>query len=349
MSAERKVFGIMPDGKKVECVHLKSGKGMELEAMTYGCRIRRLLTRDAYGNFSDVVLGFDTLKEYYETVNFQGAVVGRYGNRIGNAQFELDGETYTLTKNDGRNTLHGGPGGFYNVVWDIAKVDEGEEPSVTFTYLSKDGEEGYPGNLQVSVTYTLTSKEELKIEYEAVSDKKTPFNMTNHSYFNLSGDLSTDILDHELCLDAYGYTQGSEDLIPNGKILPLDGTPFDFRKAKGIGQNMDCQEPSIKSCGGYDHTYALNGEGLRKIGYLYCVKSGRAMSILTDLPSIQLYTDNDEGNAVYKNGIKSRAHQSVCLETQMFPDSPNRPEFPSTILLPGKPHKTVTIYQFFVR
>lgn len=349
MSIEKGLFGTAPCGRAVENIILKNANGTELEVISYGCRVRRLKTRDRNGNLADVVLGFDTLAEYMEKVNYQGAVVGRFANRIGNAEFTLDGKSYPLSKNDGRNTLHGGPNGFWNVIWDLENTADGDEPSVTFAYLSKDMEEGYPGNLKVRMTYTLTADDTVKLAYEAECDKRTPFNMTNHSYFNLSGDLSSDICDHVLALDVCGYTDGSDDLIPNGKLLPVEGSPLDFREGKPIGQDIACGDPTIVNCKGFDHTFALCGEGFRKVGCLYCPRSGRGMEVYTDLPSIQLYTDNDPGDIVYKGGIKKIPHQSVCLETQMFPDSPNLPVFPSSILEPGKKYKTVTAYKFFVQ
>ena len=350
MGISKRVFGVMPDGREIPVFSLSNASGMTVETIPYGCRLLRILTPDREGKLENVILGHDTLAEYLEEKNFHGSFIGRFANRIGDASFSIDGKTYALTKNDGRNTLHGGPGGFHQVVWEVVSVKDGDAPSVAFRYVSPDGEEGYPGTLAVTVQYTLAADNALHLAYTASTDKKTPVNLTNHSYFNLSGDLGTEILDHVLTLYADGYTAATDDLIPTGEIVPLAGTPFDFRQGKPVGQDIEAKDRLLQKCGGYDHNFTLPGTGLRKIAELYDPKSGRVMETETDLPGVQLYTGNDVTPGMrFQGGVEPIPHQALCLETQFYPDSPNHPTFPFSFLTPDAPFRTETVYRFSVR
>ena len=350
MSISKRVFGVMPDGKELPVYTLSNASGTAVEVIPYGCRIVKLMTPDRTGSAGNVVLGHDTLEEYLDKMDFQGSTVGRFANRIGGATFTMDGKVYPLTKNEGNNTLHGGPGGFHQVVWDVVSTDDGEQPSITFRHTSPDGEEGYPGTLTVTIVYTLDSENGFHLNYTAVSDKKTPINLTNHSYFNLSGDFRTNVLDHVLMLHADGYTAANDELIPTGEIVPVDGTPFDFRQAKPIGQDIGADDRLLKKCGGYDHNYALCGAGLRKFAEVYDPKSGRVMEAYTDLPGVQFYSCNNVTPGMkFTGGVDAIRHQALCLETQFYPDSPNQPSFPSSYLEPGVRFHTETVYRFSVK
>lgn len=347
MGISKRLFGVMPDGREIEAYALSNTAGMTVEVIPYGCRLIKILVPDRAGRVGDVVLGHDTIEEYLPKNNYHGTFVGRFANRIGGAAFTVDGKTYPLTKNDGSNTLHGGPGGFHQLVWEVVSAEDGIQPSIQFRYVSPDGEEGYPGTLTVTVTYTLDAENGLHLAYSVVSDKKTPVNLTNHSYFNLSGDLHTDILDHILTLSADGYTAATDDLIPTGEIVPVEGTPFDFRKGKPVGQDIKSDDRLLKKCGGYDHNFALCGSGFRKFAEVYDPKSGRVMEAYTDLPGVQLYTGNDVTEGIkFKGGIAPIYHQALCLETQFYPDSPNHPEFPFSYLEAGVRFQTETVYRF---
>ena len=338
MSIEKTGYGITPGGEKVEQVTLKSKTGLELNAITYGCRVTNLLVPDKNGNLGDVVMGYDNLDGYTATRNFHGAAVGRYANRIGGAAFTLDGVRYSLTVNEHKNQLHGGKG-FAEKVWKIENTSGGDYPSVTFSYFSADGEEGYPGGMKVFITYSLTEKNEWKIEYRATSDKKTVVNLTNHAFFNISGYDSGDILDQTLQINAKSYTPTDSELIPTGELLPVKGTPLDFTKAKRIGQDIHASGASVESIGGYDHNFVLDGygEGVRKAAEVYDPKSGRVMEVYTDLPGVQLYTSNTaDEKTVGKNSAKFIRHFALCLETQFFPDSPNHPNLPAQCWKPAK-------------
>lgn len=349
MSLDVKSFGTLADGTKVDLYTLKNEKGMTMEVISYGCRIVKLWVPDKNGVMGDVVLGHDTLDGYLGR-DFLGTAVGRFANRIGKSTFTLDGETYNLVANEGPNTLHGGPTGWYARVWRVKCSDNSDEaPSITFAYSSPDGEEGYPGNMEVTCKYTLSTDNALIIDYTAVTDKACPVNLTNHSYFNLSGNHATTILNHELQIFADGYTVNDEELIPTGEIAPVAGTVLDFNKAKTIGQDMDLQDPILKGPKGYDSNYCLKGEGMRKIAEAYDQASGRAMLVFSDLPGVQLYTGNSMAGAVGKNGVKHPDYAAFCLETQFYPDAPNHENFPSCIVRPGETFKSTTIYKFEVR
>ena len=295
MSVEKTVFGTLSDGREAALYTLKNAAGMTLVVTPYGCRIIQLLVPDKDGNLGDVVLGHRTLEEYFGA-NYQGTFVGRYANRIGGAEFTLNGKTYTLAKNDGNNTLHGGPGGYHQVLWD-AQAQDGEEPSITFTHTSPDGDEGYPGTLQMTVTYTLKKDNTLALRYDAVCDQETPFNPTNHSFFNLSGDPQKDVLGTYLTINSKASTAVSDDLIPTGEIVSIVGGPLDFTSPKKLGDDMFAEDHLIQLNGGFDHNFCVEGEGFRKHAEAYEPESGRVMEVWSDLPGVQLFTFNkpDDG------------------------------------------------------
>ena len=329
------------DGKKVFLYTLENKNGTIVTISNYGGTVTSFVTKDKNGNKSSIIIGFDSLQPYLQHPPYFGALIGRYANRIGNAKFTLDGTTYKLAANDGKNTLHGGLKGFDKVVWD-ATIANDSVPSLTLKYLSKDGEEGYPGNLNVTVQYTLTNDDGLEIEYNAVTDKPTPVNLTNHSYFNLTGDVSNTILNHTLMIDANNYTPVDTTLIPTGEIKPVKGTPFDFTTAKKIGRDID----AVK--GGYDHNWVLNKKdtSLQEVAELSDSISGRTLEVYTTQPGLQFYTGNFlDGKFINRDGKPLQIHTALCLETQHFPDSPNKPNFPSTILKPGEKYHAVTIYK----
>jgi aldose 1-epimerase len=329
------------DGKKVYLFTLENSNGTIVTISNYGGTVTSFVTPDKNGNKSSIIVGFDSLQPYLRQPPYFGALIGRYENRIGDAKFSLEGATYKLAANNGKNHLHGGIKGFDKVVWDVS-VPNDEIPSLTLKYLSKDGEEGYPGNLNVTVIYTLTNDDELKIEYNAETDKATPVNLTNHSYFNLSGDVSNTILNHRLMIDADNYTPVDSTLIPTGEIKSVKESPFDFTSSKLIGRDID----SVK--GGYDHNWVLNKKdtSLQKVAVLSDSTSGRSLEVYTTQPGIQFYTGNFlDGKFINRDGKPLKQHTALCLETQHFPDSPNKPNFPSTILRPGKKYYSVTIYR----
>lgn len=347
VSSER--FGTIPDGSAVDIYTLKNAAGVEVKAIAYGGIITSLKVPDRSGNFADVVLGFDRLDGYLKEHPYFGAIVGRYGNRIGKAQFALDGRTYTLAKNNGPNHLHGGLKGFDKVPWAAAPV--AGQNAVSFTRTSPDGEEGYPGSLTVRVTYTLTDENELIVDYHATTDKPTPVNLTQHSYFNLAGEGSGDILGHELMINADRYTPVDATLIPTGEFASVDGTPFDFRKPTAIGARINGDHPQLKAGGGYDHNWVLNrsGEGLQPAARVLEPKSGRTLEVSTLEPGMQFYSGNFLDGSVTGKGGHVYAHRTgFCLETQHYPNSPNQPNFPSTILRPGQTYTTQTVFKFGV-
>ncbi len=349
MSISEAVFGTLPNGTEVRSYTLQNRTGASLTVTPFGCRILRLLVPDKNGVPGDVVLGHATLAEYLGG-DFQGAFVGRYANRIGGARMRIDGLICVLDQNDGRNSLHGGRGGFFQVLFSVKETVDGDEPSITFAYTSPDGEESYPGTLQVEVRYTLTERSELVIDYRGETDKKTVFNPTNHAFFNLSGDCGKTVRDTALTVRASHVTEVRDDLIPTGKLLPVEGTALDFRAGKSIGRDIGDADPLMVKCGGYDHNFCLDGEGLREAAVAYDPESGREMTVLTDMPGMQLYTMN-RVSPVQKNrdGTPMQPHTAFCLETQFYPDSPNRPEFPFRYVEPGKPLVSRTVYRFSVK
>ncbi|MER3375123.1 MAG: aldose epimerase family protein [Allomuricauda sp.] len=345
----KSAFGEMPNGEKVDKYTLSNENGMEVDVITYGGIITRWTAPDKNGNYQDVVLGFNDLESYFGDVPYFGALVGRYGNRIAKGQFSLDGETYTLAKNNGPNHLHGGNKGFDKVVWNAEAESTDDGASLVLTYTSADGEEGYPGKLDVKVTYTLTGDDQLDIQYEAVTDKPTVVNLTQHSYFNLSGDFSQDILDHEVTLNAPAYLPVDAGLIPTGELRPVEGTPFDFTEPKAVGKEINADNEQIKRGGGYDHCWVLdetNGDfGLAASAYH--PETGRFLEVYTDEPAIQFYTGNFlNGALASKTGGTYGKRSGLCLETQHYPDSPNQEAFPSTRLNPGETYSSRTSFKF---
>lgn len=332
------------DGKEVSLYTLTNAKGTVVKISTYGGVVTSWVATDKSGQKSSIVLGFDSLSGYLAKPPYFGALIGRYGNRIAKGTFKIDTATYTLATNNGANALHGGNKGFDKVVWDAATEND-SVPVLKLSYLSKDGEEGYPGNLQVDVVYTLTDEDELKIEYKATTDKATVINLTNHSYFNLTGDVTNTILDHDLTVDADHYTPVDGGLIPTGVIAPVKDGPFDFTEATKIGLRID------SVAGGYDHNFVLNKKdsSLTKVATVTEAKSGRTLEVYTMEPGLQFYTGNFlDGTIKTSDGKTINKHTAFCLETQHFPDSPNQPDFPSTLLVPGQQYHTITVYKLSV-
>jgi aldose 1-epimerase len=348
-SVKADAWGKTPDGQDVELYTLRNAKGMEVTITTLGARIVTIKTPDRSGKFDDVVLGFDDLAGYSKIPPnpYFGATIGRYANRIAGGRFMLNGTTYTLPKNNGPNTLHGGTVGFDRKAW-TAKAGNGN--SVTMSYLSKDGEEGFPGNLTANVTFTLTDDNALRIRYLATTDKETVVNLTNHSYFNLAGQGEGDVLGHVVMISADRFTPVDKTLIPTGELKSVEGTPFDFRKPTRIGERIDANDPQIALGGGYDHNYVLNrkGAGLQKAARVREPKSGRVLDVLTTEPGVQFYTSNGLGPITGVGGKVYGKRSAFCLETEHFPDSPNHPSFPSTTLKPGGTYRTETLYKFSV-
>ena len=327
---------------------------MEAAITNYGGAVVSLKVPDRNGTLEDIVLGYDSADGYVADKAFFGAIIGRYGNRIARAQFTLDGKTYTLAKNNGENSLHGGIKGFNKALWTAKGIPAKDGQALELTYLSKDGEEGFPGNLNVRVIYTLTDANELKIEYFATTDKKTVVNLTNHSYFNLLGvgPGMGDILGHMLMIEADKFTPVDSGLIPTGELRDVAGTPFDFRKPTAIGARINADDEQIKLGGGYDHNFVLRrkaGEGISLAARVVEPASGRVMEVWTTEPGVQFYTGNFlDGSAHGKGGVAYAKRSAFCLETQHFPDSPNQPKFPSVVLSPGAGYQTTTIYKFSV-
>jgi aldose 1-epimerase len=349
---DKKAFGTTPDGKPVDLYTLKNKHGMEVCAMTYGGIIVSLRVPDRKGQLDDVALGYDKLDGYLSKNPYFGAIIGRYGNRIADAKFSLDGREYTLAKNDGPNSLHGGTKGFDKVVWAAEPFEKPGEVGVIFKHTSPDGDEGYPGNLKVTVTYTLTDRNELIFEYHATTDKATPVNLTNHTYFNLAGDGKRDILGHELMLNADYFTPVDKTLIPTGKIESVKGTPFDFTKPTAIGARIDQKDQQLTFGRGYGLNFLINrkDEGLTLAAKVYEPTTGRVMEVSTSEPGVQFYSGNLlDGTITGKQGHVYKLRYGFCLETQHYPDSPNHPNFPSTILRPGVTYKSETVYRFSTR
>jgi len=345
-------FGKLPDGREVYQYTLTNRAGVSVQILNYGATVRSLLVPDRKGKMEDVVLGYDSLSGYIDGTAYFGAIVGRYGNRIGKGRFQLDGRQYRLTVNDGENHLHGGKTGFNKVLWDSTVLSNAAEPSLQLRYVSRDGEEGYPGTVTLKVVYTLTNNNELRIAYEGVTDQPTILNPTHHSYFNLSGSFTRPILDHVLTIEADRFTPVDNGLIPTGQMMDVTGTPMDFRAPTAIGAHIDDPFEQLVLGKGYDHNWILrDGAGqVRKVAELYDPASGRLMTVFTDQPGLQFYSGNflDE-TARGKNGVAYGHRTGLCLETQAFPDSPNKPQFPSATLRPGEVYRQTTLYQFSTR
>lgn len=329
-----------------QTVTLTNANGLKATITPYGGKVISLYVPDKDGNLADVVLGYDSASQYPAGNPYFGALIGRYGNRIGKGQFSIDGAAYQLATNNGANALHGGPGGFHNVLWTVAETTAN---SITLTYISADGEEGYPGTFTAKVIYTLTDSNELTIDYEATTDKTTVVNLTHHSFFNLAGEGVGDILNHELQIIADAFTPVDEGLIPTGELKPVAGTPFDFNKPTAIGARINQEDVQLKYGKGYDHNWVLTrkGDGLSLAAVVTEPTSGRTMEVWTTEPGLQFYSGNFlNGSDGGKGGKQYQFRTAFCLEAQHFPDSPNKPEFPSTLLRPGSVYTQKTVYRF---
>ena len=348
----KKAFG-KANGIACDLYTLTNSKGMSMSVTNYGGIVTALSIPDKNGTFSDVALGYNDVESYVKNNPYFGAIIGRYGNRIGNAVFTLDGVTYNLAANNGENNLHGGIKSFDKVVWNVKEKTAADAVGLELTYVSKDGEEGFPGTLRVTVVYWLTNANEFKIEYSAVTDKATIVNLTQHSYFNLTGEGSGDILNHEVMLNADRYTPVNENLIPTGDLASVKGTPLDFTLTQKVGERIDADFQQLKFGKGYDHNWVINQKSPGKMSLAATVhepKTGRFMEVFTTEPGVQLYTGNFlDGTAIGKSGKPYEFRNGLCLETQHFPDSPNKPEFPSVALKPGATYQTATTYKFSAR
>jgi aldose 1-epimerase len=346
----KEAFGKTRDGRPVDLYTLTNSNGMEVRVMTYGGIIVSMRVPDKNGKVADVVLGHDELDGYMPNPPYFGAIVGRYANRIANGTFTVDGVKYTLAKNDGPNTLHGGILGFNQKIWEGAEFKNAKGVGVAFTYLSKDGEEAFPGNLKVKVSYTLTNKNQLILDYEATTDKATPINFSQHSYFNLAGAGTGDILGHEVMLNADRFTPVDKTLIPTGELRPVQGTPMDFTKPTAIGARINDTYEQLVLGHGYDHNFVINRtdkDGLTLAAKVHEPTSGRVLEVFTTEPGVQFYSGNFlDGTIVGKQGHAYKQRYGFCLETQHYPDSPNHPDFPSTILKPGATFHSETIFKF---
>ena len=340
----------MKSEKSLQAFTLQNKNGCEVRITNFGGKVMSLKVPDNAGKMGDVVLGYETPEEYIEGNPFFGAVIGRYGNRVGGASFQLDGKKYELPKNDGDNQLHGGPEGFHNHIWGAEKIEKDGNEALRLSYVSEDGEMGYPGRMNITVTYILTQDNSLKIEYEATTNKKTVLNVSNHSFFNLKDGGKSKIFDHEIMINADHYTPVSKALIPTGEILSVAETPMDFREAKAMAPVIDSDHPQIKYGNGIDLNWVLNKPqrgSLTLAAKVHEVTTGRIMEVYTTEPGMQFYTGNFlDGSDVGKDGIAYEQRSAFCLETQHFPDSPNKAHFPSPVLDPGETYTQTTIYKF---
>lgn len=342
-------FGTLPDGREVLQYTLKNASGITMKVINYGGIVTSLLVPDKDGNFEDIVLGFDSLSQYVENNPYFGCLIGRYGNRIAGGKFSLDGTEYTLGRNNDQNHLHGGENGFHTVFWNIVAHDSPEGPALKLTYVSGDMEEGYPGTLSVEVIYILTDSNEWKIHYRATTDKKTIVNLTQHSYFNLSGNTRRDILGHELMINADRFVPVDATLIPTGELAAVEATPFDFTKMKPVGKDIEQDHPQLQTGGGFDHCWVLNesDELLTHAATVRDPVSRRQLDVYTTEPGIQFYSGNFlDGSLTGKYKTVYAQRYGLCLETQHFPDSPNQEHFPSVVLNPGEVYETTTVYAF---
>ena len=350
---KKEAYGTTSEGEAVDLYTLTNANGIEVRAITYGGIIVSLKVPDNNGRLDDIVMGHDTLEGYLTKSQYFGALVGRYGNRIAKGKFTLDGVEYKLAVNNGPNHVHGGLKGFDKVVWQAESFENPEGAGVALSYTSKDGEEGYPGNLTAKITYTLTAQNELVVDYHATTDKATPLNLTQHTYFNLAGDGSGDILGHDLLLNASHFTPVDKTMIPTGEIRSVAGTPMDFTKPTAIGARIDQEDEQLQFGGGYDHNFVINqekGEGLSLVARVYEPTTGRVMEVFSTEPGVQFYSGNFlDGSITGKSGHVYERRTGFCLETQHYPDSPNKPDFPSSILRPGETYESRTIFKFSAR
>lgn len=341
-------FGVLPDGEEVYKYQLSNSK-LSVDIINYGGIITNINLEDFQGKIRDIVLGFDDIDQYVNGHPYFGSIIGRYGNRIANGKFEIEKKEYQLNKNNGKNSLHGGLKGFDKVIWGVKEIKDNNIVGIKLNYFSKHMEEGYPGNLDVTVTYTLNNENELKIKYEAKTDKTTVVNLTQHSYFNLAGESSGDILDHLVYINADSYLPVTENLIPTGEIRKVENTPFDFNKFKKIGMDINNTNSQLEYGIGYDHCWVLNDYqgNVRKVAEAKSLKTGIQMEVFTDQPGIQFYTGNFlDGTLKSKKEKTYEKRYGFCLETQHFPDSPNQPNFPNTFLTPEETYKTETWFRF---
>ena len=349
-SVTKETFGKTSAGETVDLYTLRNVNGMETKITNYGGIVVSLTAPDRNGKFADVVLGFNDLENYLTKNDpYMGAIIGRYGNRIAKGRFKLNGVEYKLAVNNGENHLHGGIKGFDKVIWTGRELKTKAGPAVVLTYLSKDGEEGYPGNLRVRVVYTLTNRNELKIDYSATSDKDTVTNLTHHSYFNLAGEGNGDILNHQVIINANRFVPTDAGSIPTGELKAVAGTPFDFLNATAIGARINQDDQQLKFGNGYDHTWVINGRAgtLRRAAIVFEQTTGRGMQVFTTEPGVQFYTGNFlNGTLTGKSGKPYPRRSGFCLETQHYPDSPNQPSFPTTTLRRGRTYTSTTIYRF---
>jgi len=350
---KKQSFGKTSDGQPVDLYTLTNRKGMEVAITNFGGIVVSLKAPDRNGKYEDVVLGYESIDGYLTNKAFFGALIGRYGNRIAHGKFTLNGTAYDLPKNDGDNTLHGGPEGFNKRLWTAKDVSSSKGQALELTYVSADGEEGFPGKLSAKVVYTLNEQNELTIAYSATTDKDTVVNLTNHSYFNLAGQGNGDVLSHELMIKGDHITAVDNTLIPTGELRPVKATPFDFTHATAIGDRINQDDPQLKVGKGYDHNWVLNGHGSRTpvlVAEAYEPKSGRVLQVLSTEPGVQFYSGNFLDGTITGKGGKVYNHRyGFCLETQHFPDSPNHPKFPSTTLKPGQIYSTTTVFRFSSR
>ncbi len=344
----KQAFGLLPDNTAIDLFTLTNKHGMQVQITNYGAIITSIKTPDKNGRLGEVNLGFDNLKDYLKPHPHFGATIGRYGNRIAKGQFVLEGKTYTLVTNNGPNHLHGGNIGFDKMVWAAEMLEKRNIPSLILNYLSKDGEEGYPGNLACQVTFKLTNKNELQIDYQATTDKTTLVNLTNHCYFNLNNGGATSCLDHEVRIFANAFTPIDKTSIPTGEIKSVKRTPFNFLKPRKIGDRIHQNNPQLKIGNGYDHNYVLpEKEGLKKAAKVVAPESGRTLEVFTTEPGIQFYTANFlDGSLTGHHNILYKRRCAFCLETQHYPDSPNQPHFPTTILKADEVYHSTTVYKF---
>ena len=345
---EKFVYATLANGTTIDAYRMKNTNGAEVTIMTYGGRILSLKVPDRTGKIGDVLLGFDSMDAYLRDTSGQGALIGRFGNRIGNAQFSLNGRTYHLAKNNGKNHLHGGNIGYSARIWSAEPVGD---HSLALSLISADGDENYPGTLNITVTYTLTENNALEIHYTATTDQDTIINLTNHSYFNLTNTTDATILDHWMQVESDFITPVDAGLIPTGELMPVAGTAFDFTSAKKVGRDIDAKEEQMQLGGGYDHNFVLRGEGFRRVISLYSEATGRQMDVFTDQCGVQIYSANmlNNPNEPLRGNRPQQPRIAIALETQHYPDSPNHPNFPSCVLRVGETYDTTTTYQFSIR
>lgn len=349
MAITKSLYGTLKSGEEVYVYTLDNGKGVSAEILTYGGIIKNLYVTDKNGVKTDIVLGRDTLEDYLTNDGYIGAAIGRHANRIARGEFELSGNTYHVGINEGKNSLHGGKVGFDKKVWEAKEGGTDNAPSLIMSLVSPDGEEGFPGTVEVTMTYTITEDNALKINYKAVSDKDTVLNLTNHSYFNLAGHDSGEMTKQVLQINSGFYTPNDSECMPTGEVLSVAGTPFDFRTPKAIGRDINADFAQIQAVGGFDHNFAIEGRGYRMAAVAKCEENGINMEVWTDKPAMQLYTSNALPEGTYKNGAKYKPHDAFCLETQYFPNAMAHSHYPSPILKKGEVYDFTTEYKFIVK